>query len=1599
MLEYYLKLLDSFKERQTSKLLRSIRQQILAKIQSPYFNPAIQTYFKKTNKFGEPFTDFASEPKQVTQIKEVINGIYHAELAFRDLETVNLRNSVNWLADFKKLWFHTITHGYHASYLLTHLGIDLTNIFTKEINHALGLLRLFSEFSNEHVGDAVAFAAKIKEYPLSYNTGLLAGIAVDQMKAGSGKIDYHFLTQVGADLPGYIQQMANYIQQYSPGLTSVKPTLDKRKLESLRKKSIQLLSSLESLQNENDFFLPAKIVYYVDILRHVIYLSQSTLEQMKNLDESSQEVIRNNLAELKYKWLVPLFGLVDCIEDEALLAPGTLSKPLMAQLKPLYQLLIHYTSNVVKFSEKGRELVTIEDDKFIELRLEQTRQRIHKAQRHLVELEQAQEAFKFFFIILEKPQYAAHALIGLPPITKNALIKHYKHLQPYVKQLDKNLNNDIIRALTEESKRLSSFNPRSWLPHSHEKIKVAKALELKEKLKTLLSGDQATQQLHLKLNEDLIQSVYEQAECSLIPYVSETNQFSANEFEELNAHSDVGDGFHFGVDNFNNHQLINVEKLDSHQLFVLHEYYSEKIAKLKKAQKAYDKFYTIICLHHPNPLVEIDDEIKKQLAQLYSSFHAYIVDSLSASLGLANRDTEIIEALSNEAPSEEASRISTGYFRRSNRYLLSFFTFTLSSWQQRAKVLQALANKKLKQETESSSLIPDFTTTERADHLIKHRQYSTAISEFKESLFKLTGLFNDAIRKELEISFDLIGFFEPGAPFPVLKNRNQTLEQPQQVLGIKRLLNCLYHLEKTCEELEKLNEKSSQSIYVYHLVRAYNHVSDLIELATALSQDPHFKLLAVDLVSQAKKIYHTLIIGSEPYRKEPTTVAIPHHDKEIQYGSIWYSLNAFMLIPAHVAALLKQTSLSEKEVASISSHTKQVVLNIESVIESSDSYFKLFLKTPLMYRLFKELKHKLKQFSALTHDSVMGHLEEINSDLFARILLETDQWEDNLGLKPGQLSGPMKSMLDELYKGLLEPLGCISQKHIALLTNDSPITQRIEAIRKRRLEAKAEKETQMPEYLLLKRLVQSLKHYENFTKPGLGPPQSADFIEFAKQELIDAFNKALPLLQKEHALISALDDDIKPNREIDGILSPFIPVDPFALQPKPQREQQLEATTANLEHYEKLKNLMNKIQSYTRLLASGFGPPSSPFILEIAKEGVIDAFNEAVPIFIQHKALLESLSGEVEPSPKIDAILSSHTIKELPQKDSNVTAPVQIMDKTHITAQCQLVYDYYHDLVKSPTKQKTAEEKKRSNIAAQCRLIYSYYKGRIKTCEIKEKTAQEKEVYLITLQKQQKLLKEKITTDYVNKTFKKQVESALGRKINLCHVKEEYNKNLNHYLSRNWKPTISRIGHEIPDIEKFVKETVEEQVKTFDREFYKKYAHLEEIMIGIKQFEQYFEEAHAGLRNPHTSFETSASLQRKQQLVTRLKNIALNPYLSTEARIEKMCTIVTSHFQIGRKQYTFEELMLDHAKPHPFTFAWIAQLVRSFLQFFGLAPTPACYDLYDQLNDRIVNPPDQHRLNRYRIFNIVSPNRRYELPQPVLPDESTSVENLVATPG
>ena len=125
----------------------------------------------------------------------------------------------------------------------------------------------------------------------------------------------------------------------------------------------------------------------------------SSLEQIGNLSESSQDVIRDNIAKLKYDVLPYLFGLLDKIEVNFMLKPGTLAAPLMDKIKPLYATLIYYAAKQVNFAIKGEELLQIEDSRFLALRLERTYSRINEAQKKLFRLEKAQTALVAFYKI------------------------------------------------------------------------------------------------------------------------------------------------------------------------------------------------------------------------------------------------------------------------------------------------------------------------------------------------------------------------------------------------------------------------------------------------------------------------------------------------------------------------------------------------------------------------------------------------------------------------------------------------------------------------------------------------------------------------------------------------------------------------------------------------------------------------------------------------------------------------------------------------------------------------------------------------------------------------------------------------------------------------------------------------------------------------------------------------------------------------------------------------------------------------------------------------------------------------------------------------
>ncbi|STY30791.1 SdhA, GRIP coiled-coil protein GCC185 [Legionella wadsworthii] len=476
-----------------------------------------------------PFKDYSLDPDNISQIKKLINALYYARLTFIDLENVDVRNIKRSYSDLKLLYGKTIDLAYEASYLLTHLDVDLKEMFQEELSIIIPLFNQIQEFVKKQAQNKEEIVKALDPMPIAYEAGEIAGIAVDQMRPIGGDVDFNFLTQFSAVLPSYINRLTQYIEQFSSEIKKSEPKLNQEKLDELQRAALNLLNDIENLKG-NSFFVSLKFLNYIHIIRNIITLSTSSLEQIGELSEASQDLIREKLAKLKYEVLPALFSLVDKIEDNAMLKPGTLSVPLMEQVKVLYEKILYLPKKAIDFKAKGEELLEIEDTRFIELRLETTYKRIDKANKKLNRIQKANSACKQFFEILNDPQYKSLSLYQLPADIKKELTLLYKLIKPYMAKLDLNLNDLIISRLTKPED-WSSYVGRPIrymtrrLPVDH----ISRILAQEKALKDLITKDENSQLFHIDLNKDLIDSVHKKAKLVLFPFHEEADVYALDE--------------------------------------------------------------------------------------------------------------------------------------------------------------------------------------------------------------------------------------------------------------------------------------------------------------------------------------------------------------------------------------------------------------------------------------------------------------------------------------------------------------------------------------------------------------------------------------------------------------------------------------------------------------------------------------------------------------------------------------------------------------------------------------------------------------------------------------------------------------------------------------------------------------------------------------------------------------------------------------------------------------------------------------------------------------------------------------------------------------
>ena len=1199
----------------------------------------------------EPFANFAHQPKKIIQIKELINALYYAQLAFKDLENVNLRNGKSKLTDLYTIYSQTIANAYKASYLFTHLDLDLAEAFGPEISVLTDLFSKIQTFANEHKETAAELARFIKEFPIAHEAGKYTGIAIDQLQPNTGKVDYSFLTQFSAVLPGYIKQFTSYLREYTAKLTDFEPNLDKQKINELEDNAVKLLSAINDLQN-NDALLTMKIISYINIISHIITLSTSIIHEMGHMTETSQDVIRDNLAKIKYDYLPKLFALADKIEDKILLAPGTLSQPLMEAIVPYYQELINYASKPVDFTVKGEELLTIEDFRFINLRIKETRQRINQSHEQLIKAQQTKIAFENFFAILEKPEYQQLRIMDLDSEDKLALANYYRFLQPWFEQHELALNNEIITSFTKipgNYDKLVNFYNWMWAPSADS---VLNLLSFKKRLSDYVESSLATPKLHIQLNKNIITGIYQRADIAIRPLDPATVNLAVDDAKILNlkpeeiTHLDI-------IENEQGAIIANPEVLTADQTLALYTSYEEKHGELKQAQEAWNQFLVIIKEKSPTPLYLLDNKTKETLRNLYLIFQPCFVNALTNDNGIRLLDKAIITNLRADSDAKKIKfPVTEQHFLDTKKIVEASLNAALMFGKTQRNSLYKMALEKYHAEILKKELKPDLNLAKRANFVIKHTKYSEAVAGFRLSLFGFTTYLNQSISSKLKPALK-------GIPFPELEDKNQLFAQEKQVLILKQVFNGLYHLEQICHELENLDNTSAQTVYVYHLALAYKNINSLKNMIKNLMDDPHLALIAKDLMAKIRTIQLTLKEGSETYFPDPDQVKdVP---EPIKYKAIWYPLHALMLVPEHIQALNIKKPLTDEQLAGIQTKTKQIVVNIERIINSSDSYFKLLLEAPTMYTLFKELRQKLQQFCSTSHEAAMSHLKELNSELFARILLETDHWEYKLGLKPGLLSGVMKNILDEFYKGLNEPLGLISSVHIDNVTNMDAFDKRIAVNNKRAADAEIKQIPLRKNHQALKSLIRQIELYDSYL---LLPPQPA-LMQFASERLISAYTLAYPIIMEAQPVVGPADIDAKAFPDIEKLLNELSILDPS--QPKPANIHAVAVSTACylsgvLASYQLEQDLAAEQDTYLQNLRLEQIRLNKQFVLDYTES----TFEKRIDIITSRQTDLLHLN--LEYNDKLRVYLSEFkeelVAKSLSSKDINATIKQLLQEKT-----------------------------------------------------------------------------------------------------------------------------------------------------------------------------------------------------------------------------------------------------------------------------------------------------------------------------------------------
>ena len=993
---------------------------------------------------------------------------------------------------------------------------------------------------------SLVLLSPIDSRTLPHSLGLIGGTVIDKLgpRPQASESNLEFLAQLGSRIPIYFEQFNQLIQKATEKMRRIgrtpdqplEPLMTEAELADLELASWNVLDAIKHASSSS--LMATQAVAYYRQLEDITLLVKRIIKSTTQVTASTSTVIKGHLKHLKLDLLPGLLSIADKLEEQAMLEPGYISASWLTTITWLYELVTYYTSYVVSF-EDDKSLLILNDSAFIAARSAPVFKRMAVNSIRESRWQLANDAMTAFFAELPSERMPEDRLIApvntwldvfrlfitsIAPSTlpggtgtrqrpdvrlkdlpnRDLLEQCFKVFEPYLTECDMAARDGIaagfLKRLKEEELELIEL----YFPLDVKNTDwVSNVRDLERPLRKHLDRDMRSRHFSRLLQNDLLDYITLQADkLILFPFPLGISPTVMNEEVILSLERGLdysGAGEHRFVS--------SLQELTTAEVIRLYQAYVVRYQMIQRSKRAWDVFFSEIILG------DFTWEKTLRLRNLYAVFQPYWVTS--GIEGAAVLDRSIVPFLSTVWPQPLVKiEDSLGICER--------FQEVLDSGEEalhtRLATIRDHAQRSLREEAIQKPLTLD-SRGDRAHYVIKHKAYSKAIRDFRESLFPWLQICNASLNAHLHRA-------KKGLPFPELSDPLHVLTESSQALGIKRLFNWFYYLEMVEDSLEKLNDESTESLYAYHVLNVVLYAQSAVYLTYDLAATPYLAVLGAgfkDKLQGFLTMFYELLSRYVPWpidetkttcrlikvTKRPTTfeeiedrlggeqsalffyknelyyavketrelrelpvadrnhalvARLRNHDEEADrvataeeqctivtltersttiktWPQLFYSWNVLEILPEHVAGL-RGDGIPKEKLRALHAHSEKVSTEIARLVSQSSSTIRLLSEKAAIYKVYEEIKTKLKRLASASYETVGDKLKEINEVDFTRLLLAVDEWEDSMSLRPGWLSGPLKNILDTFYQGLLVPFELPSAQHIALALSPEPMKKR-----------------------------------------------------------------------------------------------------------------------------------------------------------------------------------------------------------------------------------------------------------------------------------------------------------------------------------------------------------------------------------------------------------------------------------------------------------------------------------------------------------------------------------------------------------------------------